>query len=88
MSRIAPNEIWALHPNTSFQPLGDGEGGVLLDTISGQLFTCNDTTAAFLSTVDGQRSFGAILQRLYGMFHGFESRPRARFRAPISCSRR
>ncbi len=68
MSRIAPNEVWALHPNTSFQPLGDGEGGVLLDTVSGQLFTCNDTTAAFLATVDGERSFGAILAELGDVF--------------------
>lgn len=68
MARIAPTEIWALHANTSFQPLGDGEGGVLLDTVSGQLFTCNDTTAAFLSTVDGQRNFGAILEELSQIF--------------------
>lgn len=68
MPRIAPTEVWALHANTSFQPLGDGEGGVLLDTVSGQLFTCNDTTAAFLSTVDGERSFGQILVELGNVF--------------------
>lgn len=68
MARIAPTEVWALHANTSFQPLGDGEGGVLLDTVSGQLFTCNDTTAAFLSTVDGNRNFGEILAELSQLF--------------------
>jgi len=68
VSRIEPNAVWALHENTSFQPLGDGEGGVLLDTVSGQLFTCNDTTAAFLSTVDGARDFAAILGELQKVF--------------------
>lgn len=68
MSRIEPSAVWALHENTSFQPLGDGEGGVLLDTVSGQLFTCNDTTAAFLATVDGERNFAGILDELETVF--------------------
>lgn len=68
MSRIEPGVVWALHENTSFQPLGDGEGGVLLDTVSGQLFTCNDTTAAFLATVDGTRNFAGILAELETVF--------------------
>jgi hypothetical protein len=68
MSSLEPGTVWALHENTSFQPLGDGEGGVLLDTVSGQLFTCNDTTAAFLSAVDGERDFAGILTALEKVF--------------------
>jgi hypothetical protein len=64
MSSFGPDTVLTLHENTSFQPLGDGEGGVLLDTQSGQLFTCNDTTAAFLSAVDGTRNFAGILGEL------------------------
>jgi hypothetical protein len=68
MSSFGPDTVLTLHENTSFQPLGDGEGGVLLDTQSGQLFTCNDTTAAFLSAVDGTRNFAGILGELEKIF--------------------
>lgn len=68
MSSLEPGTVLALHENTSFQPLGDGEGGVLLDTVSGQLFTCNDTTAAFLSAVDGERNFAGILAEMEKVF--------------------
>lgn len=68
MSSLETGTVWALHENTSFQPLGDGEGGVLLDTNSGQLFTCNDTTTAFLSAVDGARDFAGILGELEKVF--------------------
>jgi len=68
MPSLAPGTVLALHENTSFQPLGDGEGGVLLDIASGQLFTCNDTTAAFLAAVDGERDFAGILAELEKVF--------------------
>ena len=42
----------------SFQSVGDG--GVVLLADSGQLYSCNETTEAFLRNVDGKRSFGEI----------------------------
>jgi pyrroloquinoline quinone biosynthesis protein D len=60
--------ICALAEGISHQPLGEGEGAVVLKISSGQLFTCNDTTAAFLNVIDGERTFGEAvdeLQRLY-----------------------
>jgi pyrroloquinoline quinone biosynthesis protein D len=52
----------------SFQDLGENEGAVILRTDSGELYTCNDTTAALLRAVDGERSFGAIVDILHQEF--------------------
>jgi len=60
--------ILALSPAVSFQPLGQDEGAVVLMIDSGQLYTCNDTTAAFLQSIDGARSFGAILDQINAEF--------------------
>ena len=43
----------------SFQSVGDG--GVVLLADSGQLYSCNETTEAFLRNVDGKRSFEEIV---------------------------
>ena len=50
-------KVFTLSPHVSFQKLGQGEGAVVLTLHSGQLHTCNDTTAAFLSALDGKRTF-------------------------------
>ena len=62
MIKIDATTIFALSKNASFQALG--EGAVLLMIDSGQIYTCNETTEAFLKLVDGERSFGAILDEL------------------------
>lgn len=60
--------VYALSEGISHQPLGDGEGAVVLVIGSGQLYTCNDTTAAFLGAVDGVCTFGQTVDKLQGMF--------------------
>jgi Coenzyme PQQ synthesis protein D (PqqD) len=55
-------DIIAIAPNATFQSLGDG--AVILRTDSGQLFTCNETTEAFLKHVDGHRTLGAITSEI------------------------
>jgi hypothetical protein len=60
--------VIAMAPEATFQPLGEGEGAVVLMTDSGQLYTCNDTTVALLQAVDGTRNFGAIVDRLLDEF--------------------
>ncbi len=65
---VQDSSVLALSENVSYQPLGDGEGAVVLIIDSGQLFTCNDTTSAFLAAVDGQRSFGDVVRSLLSTF--------------------
>jgi hypothetical protein len=66
MAEIDETTVLSLAPNASFQALG--EGAVILMLDSGQLYTCNETTEAFLKMIDGQRDFGAILNLLVGEF--------------------
>lgn len=58
----------SLSDGVSYQQLGEGEGAVVLLVDSGQLYTCNDTTSAFLASIDGQRSFGDIVSRMLEAF--------------------
>jgi pyrroloquinoline quinone biosynthesis protein D len=60
--------VLSLAEGISFQPMGMGEGGVLLKVDSGQLFTCNDTTSAFLTALDGRRTFADLLRVLLDEF--------------------
>ncbi len=65
---IENSSVLSLADGVSYQPLGTGEGAVVLIVESGQLFTCNDTTSAFLAAVDGRRSFGELVDSLLGTF--------------------
>ena len=56
------DEVIALSPVASFQSVGDGAVVLLAD--SGQLYSCNDTSEAFLRHVDGKRSLGEIVDLL------------------------
>ncbi len=53
-----------LGEDVTFQGLGDGQETVILSLSSGYLYTCNDTTAAFLSAVDGRRTVAQIIDQL------------------------
>ena len=66
MAEIDETTVFSLAPSASFQALG--EGAVILMIDSGQLYTCNETTEAFLKLIDGQRNFGAILDVLVAEF--------------------
>jgi len=56
------DEVFVLSPVASFQSVGDGAVFLLAD--SGQLYSCNDTSEAFLRHVDGKRSLGEIVDLL------------------------
>ncbi len=45
--------VYKLASDVSLQPLGEGEGGVVLMLKSGEIYTVNDTTLDFLSKLDG-----------------------------------
>ena len=57
-----------LGENVALQDLGDEEGGVLLKLDSGEMYTVNETTLAFLQEIDGERSIGDIIERMMAMF--------------------
>jgi pyrroloquinoline quinone biosynthesis protein D len=65
---ISNDQVFALSDTVSFQPLGQGEGAVILLIESGEIFTCNDTTSAFLRALDGRRTFGASVEMLAESF--------------------
>lgn len=59
MVEIASEMVLRLADDASVQHVGDG--AVVLLARSGQLYTCNDTTEAFLDKVDGARSLDQIV---------------------------
>lgn len=60
--------VLRLSPQATFRPLGEGEGAVVLRFDSGQLFSCNDTTVAFLQAIDGKTSFSAAVDAVHAEF--------------------
>jgi pyrroloquinoline quinone biosynthesis protein D len=53
--------VLRLGEKVSLQPLGEGEGGVILRLDSGELFTVNDTALSFVAALDGSRSVEATV---------------------------
>jgi pyrroloquinoline quinone biosynthesis protein D len=65
---IRDDQVFSLSKSVSFQPLGEGEGAVVLLIESGDIFTCNDTTSAFLRVLDGNRTFERSFELLADQF--------------------
>ncbi|WP_421853088.1 PqqD family protein [Oricola sp.] len=63
-SRATAETRLELASAASVNPLGTGEGGVVLNSASGRLYTVNDTALAFLRELDGKRSVSEIAERL------------------------
>jgi len=61
---IADYTVFALADGVCLRELGTGEGAVVLILATGQLYTCSDTTVAFLSRLNGVRGFAEIVQDL------------------------
>ncbi|MDX8443450.1 PqqD family protein [Mesorhizobium australafricanum] len=66
MAVIGPETVLRMADDASVQHVGDG--AVVLLARSGQLYTCNDTTEAFLGKVDGARNLGQIVNLLSDEF--------------------
>ncbi|PBC05155.1 PqqD family protein [Mesorhizobium sp. WSM3860] len=62
MAEIAFETVLRMVDDASVQHVGDG--AVVLLARSGQLYTCNGTTEAFLDKVDGARSLDQIVDLL------------------------
>ena len=63
-----------LSDDVVFQSLGDGQETVLLSLGTGFLFSCNDTTRAFLEAVDGKKTLAEIGRELVAVFTVSEDR--------------
>ncbi|OQX30648.1 MAG: hypothetical protein B0D96_11370 [Candidatus Sedimenticola endophacoides] len=59
MTVIQPTSRLRLGDQVSCQTVDDG--AVVLMADSGQLYTCNETTGAFLARVDGRQTFSEIV---------------------------
>ncbi|TPN89747.1 PqqD family protein [Mesorhizobium sp. CU2] len=66
MAEIVSDTVLRMADDASVQHVGDG--AVVLLARSGQLYTCNDTTEAFLDKVDGARSLDEIVGLLSDEF--------------------
>ncbi|TGQ06667.1 PqqD family protein [Mesorhizobium sp. M2E.F.Ca.ET.219.01.1.1] len=66
MAEIGSETVLRMADDASVQHVGDG--AVVLLARSGQLYTCNDTTEAFLGKVDGAHSLDQIIDLLSDEF--------------------
>jgi len=66
MAEIGSETVLRMADDASMQHVGDG--AVVLLARSGQLYTCNDTSEAFLEKVDGARSLDQIVDLLSDEF--------------------
>lgn len=63
MPSVSQNSRLKLATDVTFQSLGPGEETVVLSLNSGYLYTCNDTAAAFLRSLDGRRRLATVIDR-------------------------
>ena len=64
---IDDQTVLRLADDVTFQAMADGKETVLLSMTTGRLYSCNETTAAFLQAVksaDGGKSFGEAIGEL------------------------
>lgn len=64
---VQDQTVLAVSGDVTYQPLADGRT-VVLSLSDGQLYTCNETSRAFLAALDGRASFGDVLDRLCEQF--------------------
>lgn len=59
---------YEIAPKVSVKSMGEDEGGVLLKLDSGEMFTVNDATLAFLGALDGKTSVSSIIDLMLEEF--------------------
>jgi hypothetical protein len=65
---VTSSTRFRLGPQISLQELGPDEGGVVLRLDSGELYTINDTTLAFLRGLDGKKTMGDVARSMLDVF--------------------
>jgi len=62
------DRVLAVAEDVTFQSMGPGEQTVVLSLTTGELYTCNETTEAFLKALDGRRTFAQVVGELLSRF--------------------
>ncbi len=57
-----------LADDVTYQSLGPGSDTVVFSLNSGYLYTCNETSAAFLQALDGRRTLGEVIETLWEQY--------------------
>ena len=68
MPSLSQNARLKLANDVTFQSLGPGEETVVLSLNSGYLYTCNETTTAFLRRLDGRHPLATVIGLLFDEF--------------------
>ncbi len=57
-----------LSEDVTYQSMGGDEETVMLSLSSGYLYTCNETTKSFIGALDGERTFGEVVDLLTAQY--------------------
>lgn len=68
MSGPSLNSRVRLADDVTFQSLGPGQDTVVFSLNSGYLYTCNQTSDAFLRALDGKRTISEVIELLLGQY--------------------
>jgi pyrroloquinoline quinone biosynthesis protein D len=68
MTTISDTARFSMADGVASETLGPGQDTVVLSLTSGYLYTCNETTAAFLKALDGRRTFAEVVDAMYAQF--------------------
>ncbi|MCY6382615.1 PqqD family protein [Hoeflea prorocentri] len=63
---LDPQSRFKLSDKATFRSVGDN--GVILNTATGQIYSCNSTAEAFLRHMDGHRDLGETADAVCGEF--------------------
>jgi hypothetical protein len=74
---ISPQTCLKVADDVTFQSMGPGQDAVVLALRSGNLFTCNQTAAAFLKALDGRRTIEQACDVVHRQFEVEPQRLRA-----------
>ncbi len=80
MADIPDTAVLSMADGVTSETLGPGQDTVVLALHSGYLYTCNQTTAAFLKALDGRRTFAQVVDLLFDQFEA----PRERLRSDLA----
>ena len=65
---VSDNSRLGMVDGVTSETLGPGQDTVVLSLQSGYLYTCNETTAAFLKALDGRRTLAEVVDLLFERF--------------------
>jgi len=67
-ANVSDSSRLSMADGVASETLGPGQDTVVLSLRSGYLYTCNETTAAFLKALDGRRTLAEVVDLLHERF--------------------